>query len=324
MKLMSDFSVAVYSAQECKFYSSSKTANLADLSAPRNAPLPDSQQLDAIHNSLKNDQEFACSRVIILVPDAWLSVSQHRVDHLIPSSLRPLAALSYAVETTFSPPDSLLFSYQYEALSAQQSQLAVYACSSGWAEQLSLPFLSISKTCLLMPIGQWEAISSRKRSWLSCSLRALSLYQPEKQKRLKTRRLCWCLVVSSLLLHSSASAYFFFLDQESKYAQAERQAIQATQSAWSSSHDSNEFSASVLGLIQALPMSARLGYFKSEDQRAFLKMTLPAKDLALLLVVWRKHNSDWRWEVEQKPHHLASPLAQKEVVDVSIKVFKSK
>ena len=127
MKLMSAYSVAVYSAQTCTLYDPSQASNLASLRSSSNAPPPDPQQLDSIQQDLVVDQDFNCSRIIVLVPDAWLSVSQHRVDHLIPSPLRPLAALSYAVETTFSPPDSLLFSYQYEALSSQQSQLVVFA-----------------------------------------------------------------------------------------------------------------------------------------------------------------------------------------------------
>lgn len=323
MKLLSDYSVAVYSAQECKLYNSSKVACLADFSAFINAPRPDSQQLYAIHQRLKIGQELNGSRIIILVPDAWLSVSQHRVDHLIPVSLRPLAALSYAVEATFSLPENLLFSYQYEPLSAQQSLLSVYACSCEWAEQLVLPFLSIPKTYLLMTISQWQAMSSRKRSWSSCSFCSLSLYQPEKAKRVKARQLFWCLVVLSLVLNSTASVYFLSLDQNTTYMRIARQTIQNTQSAWSSTHSANAFSASALDLIQALPRSARLEYFESRAQRAFLQMTLPARDLELLLVTWRQHKPDWRWEVKQRPHHPTSPITQKEVVDVSIKVFKS-
>lgn len=323
MKLMSAYSVAVYSTQTCTLYDSSQASNLASRFPSSNAPPPDPQQLDNIQRGLVVDQDFHCSRIVVLVPDAWLSVSEHRVDHLIPSPLRPLAALSYAVETTFSPPDSLLFSYQYEALSSQQSQLVVFACASEWAEVLCLPFESIAKTCLLMPIGQWRAIQSRTRSWGACSQRALSVYQPEKRKRVKARRLSWALVVLSLLTHSVASAYFVSLNQESEQALAARQKIQTSQSAWSSTNNDKAFSSSVLSLVQALPISARLGYFESEGQRAFLQMTLPVKDFELLLEAWRQHNPDWRWEVEKQPHDLASPVVKKEVVDVSIEVFKS-
>lgn len=323
MKLMSAYAVAVYSAQACTLYDPSQASNLASLFSSSNASAPDPQQLDSIQQGLVVDQDLNCSRIIVLVPDAWLSVSQHRVDHLIPSPLRPLAALSYAVETTFSPPDSLLFSYQYEALSSQQSQLVVFACGSEWAETLCLPFQSIAKTCLLMPIGQWRAIQSRTRSWGSCSQRALSVYQPEKRKRVKARRLSWCLVVLSLLIHSVASAYFVSLHQKLEQALVARQKIQKSQSAWSSTNNDNAFSSSVLSLVQALPMSARLGYFESEGQRAFLQMTLPSQDLELLLLAWRQNNPGWRWEVEKLPHDLVSPVVKKEVLDVSIEVFKS-
>jgi len=324
MKLMHAYSIAVYSAQECTLYDSSKTANLVDCYSLNNDPLPNTSQLELIQRSLTLDYPIDVSRIIILVPDAWLSVSQHRIDHLIPSSLLPLAALSYAVEATFSPPDSLLFSYQYEVLPEQQSQLTTFACSSEWAKQLCLPFQSIAKSCLLMPMGQWEAIALRNRSWSYCFPRALSVYQPEKSKRLKARRLCWCLIVVSLLVQGVASICFLSLHQKSTQALIARQKIQATQSAWSSMDDSNGFSASVLNLVQALPMSARLECFESEAQQASLQMTLPIQDFKLLLEAWRLQNPDWLWNVEQQPHRFVSPTVQKEeVVDVSIKVFKN-
>lgn len=322
MKLLSDYSLAVYSAKECKLFKSRDAANLAGLSSLNNDPRPSSQSLEFIQQGLQIDREDIASRVIILVPDTWLSVSQHRIDHQIPSSLLPLAAMSYAVETTYSVPDSLLFSYQYQELSAQQSLLTVYACTNEWADELCLPFSSKSKTCLLMSVSQWTEIQSRKMSWHVCSEWALSKYNPEKEKRLKAKRLYWSLVVFSLLLHIVASTYFFSLDQESTDIQLARKTIQATQSSWASNRHSEDFSSSILGLIQTLPASARLGHFESKDRRAFLQMTLPAADLQLLLAEWRQHNPDWQWEVEQKPHRIDAPATQKEVVDVSIEVFK--
>jgi hypothetical protein len=323
MKLMSDYSVAVYSAQECTFYGSSKAISSVDSSLSSHTSQPDSQQLNSLQQTLVFDQNLNFSRIIIVVPDAWLSVSRHRVDHLIPSSLRPLAALSYAVETTFSPPDTLMLSYQYEVLAAPQSELTVFACSSEWGEQLCLPFQRIAKACLLIPLSQWGAMPLRTRSWTSCSRRALSVFHPEKEKRLKARRLCRYLIVLSVLVNSLASVCFISLHQQSVQAQAARQQIQAIQSAWSSTYSTNKFSESMLSLLQALPMSARLAHFESENQRAHLQMTLPAPDLELLLEEWRQQNPDWRVDVEQQPHTLFSPMSPKEVVDVSIDVFKS-
>jgi hypothetical protein len=151
----------------------------------------------------------------------------------------------------------------------------------------------------------------------------LSVFHPEKEKRLKARRLCRYLIVLSVLVNSLASVCFISLHQQSAQAQAARQQIQAIQSAWSSTYSTNKFSESVLGLLQALPMSARLAHFESENQRAHLQMTLPAPDLELLLEEWRQQNPDWRVDVEQQPHTLFSPMSPKEVVDVSIDVFKS-
>jgi len=323
MKLMPTYSVALYSAQKCLFFDSAETAELADCVPLNDGPLPDPEQLKLIQQTLSLERMSSASRMIVLVPDSWLCVSQHSIDHLIPFSLLPLAALSYAVETTFSPPEKVMFSYQQAILPGQHTQLTVFACSAEWAEQLCLPFQSCEKSCLLMSQGQWFDRQSRILSWSFCVQRALSLFQPDKAKRKKARRLWGVLLMLSVLIHGVASVYFLSLQQHSAQALIARQKILVAQSDWASAQESNTFSETILRLVQALPRSARLAYFDGGASLVSFKLTLPKLDFDLLLDNWKKQHPDWRWQIERQPYYLSSTMDQGEVVDVSISVFEN-
>jgi hypothetical protein len=324
MKLMPTYSVAVYSAQKCLYFDSAEAVRFADLMPVSDDTIPDSHQLKSIQQTLSLEGAPSTSRIIVLVPDSWLSVSQHRIDHPISSSLLPLAALSYAVETTFSPPESVMFSYVQEALPAKHTQLTVFACSNEWAQQLLEPFQLLAKSCCMIPQGQWVDKKSRAYSWLLCTQRALSLYQPDKEKRKKARRLWGYLLLLSLLIHSVASVYFWTLQQHSEKALMTYQKTRLVQSDWVlAQEEDNIFSESVLGLVQALPKSARLGQFDGSASFASFKMVLPKQELDLLLGRWQKQRPDWRWEIEQSPYYSSLTMNQEEVVGVSISVFEN-
>ena len=322
MKLTPTYSVAVYSAQKCLFFDSAEAAALATLPPLIDDPLPDVQQLKSIQQTRSFENASSTARMIVLVPDSWLCVSQHRVDHLIPSALLPLAALSYAVETTFSPPESVMFSYQQDVLPAKHTQLTVFACSNEWARQLMQPFQSFTQSCFLMSQGQWINRQSKTYTWSCCVQSALSLYQPDKEKRKKARRLWCCLLILSVLIHSVASVYYWRLEQRSAKALIGYQETRLIQSDWAPAQEKKAFSESVLGLVQALPMSARLAQFNGGASSAFVKVTLPKQGLDLLLSNWEKQRPDWRWEVERRPHYLSSTMNQVEVVDAFISIFE--
>jgi len=324
MKLMPTYSVAVYSAQKCLYFDSSETVRFADSMSVSDDTIPDSHQLKTIQQTLSLQSAPSTSRIIVLVPDNWLSVSQHRIDHPISSSLLPLAALSYAVETTFAPPESVMFSYIQEALPAKHTLLTVFACSNEWAQQLLEPFQSFAKSCYVIPQGQWVDKKSRANAWFLCAQRALSFYQPDKEKRKKARHLWGYLLLLSLLIHSFAAVYFWTLQQHSEKALLTYQQTRLVQSDWMMAQDEgNIFFESVLGLIQALPMSARLGQFDGSASFVSFEMVLPKQELGLLLGRWQKQRPDWRWEIEQSPHYLSLTMNQEEVVGVSVSVFEN-
>ncbi len=329
MLLTPNYFVAVYSLEQCSLCTPLEATKLVNKSPSKNNTLPDSSQLETIQRSLLPINVSSSTRMLILVPDSWLSVSVHRIDHIIPSSLLPLAALSYAVETTFSPPDSLMFSYQQDVLPAKQAQLKVFACSSEWAEQLSFPFKPSVKHCLVMSFAQWASKSTGVFSWSQCSKQALSVFQPEKEKQQKTQRLWLCLMVFSVLVNGVAYGYYTALQQDSDTLLHSRQAVIAAQSAWESSNNEDvQFVTSVLSKVQALPTSARLTLFESSDkvngetQPIFFQVTLPKADLELLLENWKKQHPAWRWEVTYSAEELPILSQQKEVVDASVSVFE--
>jgi len=322
MMRTSSYAVVVYSADTCTFHNPNKANDWLDLLTSTNDPPPDLSRLTSIQQTLLLDRTPNSSRVLVLVPDSWLSVSKHLVDHVIPSSLLPLAALSYAVEATFAPPETLMFHYHQDVLSPKRVELTVFACSAEWAEQLCLPFQPLAKSCLLMSQSQWIGIQSSQRSWSHCSQQAVSFYLPDKEKKQKMRRLWRGLLVLSVSLHSAAAIYFFSLQGESNQALMNRQQRLISQSTWLSAQAFNGMAEPILTLIQALPDSVRLGRFSGEPQSAFFQLTLSTQELERLLGYWRKQYPHWQWDVEQQPHSLSSMTTQEEVVDASIKVFQ--
>ncbi|NLQ18546.1 hypothetical protein HGG82_13105 [Marinomonas sp. M1K-6] len=262
------------------------------------------------------------SRLLVLVPDDCLSVSQHALDHVIPRSLLPLAALSYAVETTFSPPESVCFSYQQNVLSTTSAQLTVFACTKDWAEAVCLPFQAAATSCLLMPLSLWENRHTKARSWSYIAQHALSVYQPNQEKRKTALRLWGYLLLASLLIHAAALFYFMAWQQESVLALQERQRALADQMAWQDDQTANAFVASALEMVQGLPSSARLARFEGAASSVTFSVTLPEQALSLLLTAWRQQQPDWRWEVKRDLYHSPSGLNQEGVVDAHISVFK--
>lgn len=323
MTLMSAYSVAIYSAEKCTFHTPSESVKWLTSYALEDHHLTiDASHLLSIQQALSFDSVPTCSRIVVLIPDDWLSVSQCSLEHSVPSSLLPLAALSHAVETSFLPPETLVFNYQCLEASVGDRQLRVFACAAEWAEQLCLPFQSIAKSCLLMSQSQWLGMSSRDRSWAHCSQHALSPYQPNKVKQQRARRLWVVLGGISVLLHCAAVLYAFYLQGESAQMILARQQTLVSQSAWSSEEEVGGMTESVLSLIQALPDSVRLEGVNSESEGMSFEMTLLEQDLDVLLSRWQQQYPDWRWEIVQQQSDSSLVRAHKDVVDVSISVFE--
>ncbi|MBD5772498.1 hypothetical protein [Marinomonas colpomeniae] len=350
MKLMTGYSVAVYTAENCALYDLDELDEVVDYLDQSHCSLPDKAQLISIQKNFSTCHHPNTSNLMILIPDDWLSISQHKLDTSIPSALLPLASLSYAVETTFSTPEALLFSYQQEAIQPKQCQLTVFACSADWYEQLCLPFKELGASCLVMSIRQWKTLKLGNKSWSYLSKRALSVYQPDYEKRKKRKRLWICLVLLSALTHSVAYGYYLSLRKNTEQALVDRQSVLAEKALWVSAQNSSVFVESALTLVQALPPSVRLVSFNGEPDVVSFQLTLSWTDLNILLVNWRKQYPSWHWQIErlfpltdsyqQQPDQQLHKLQldqfkedpslsldnvsskEQEVVDVSVSIFK--
>ncbi|ETX09654.1 hypothetical protein MUS1_06460 [Marinomonas ushuaiensis DSM 15871] len=337
MKLMNAYFVAVYSSQKCTLFDSSDVDGMV-ICHPQNQDIsPDSIQLESIQKDISfkdiplNDDTFhrpifnnraGSAKIIVVIPDSWISVTQHKIDHLVPISLAPLAALSYATETTFTAPEALMFNYRQVVLDRNQTQLTVFACSNEWANQLCSPFKMLGASCLLMSQTQWADASVRNTSWSSLRKHALSIYQPDKEKNTKTKRLWFILVLLSLLVHSGAYVYFWNLQQQTEIALIDRQKTLTLISEWESDQVNSPFAESILGLIQALPTSVRLMQFDAGFDQAFLQVTLPQRELATLIERWREGDSSLQFEWEQLTADKPSGF-NSEVIDASISISKN-
>lgn len=338
MKLMNAYSVAVYSTRKCILFNGTDVDQITsslfqeEVTAPNVAQLESIQKdisfynirsNSALHSKVCNGFLNDKARVIVVVPDNWISVSQHRVDHIIPRALEPLAALSYALETTFTEPETLMFNYRQRVLEGKQSQLTVFACTCEWRAQLCSPFQAFGASCILMSQTQWIDVSVRNRSWSFLRKHALSIYQPEKEINKRALRLWGLLVLCSVLVHSGAYFYFWALQQQTEKVLTDRQGIVTLKSEWESSATSTAFVASALAFIQTLPTSVRLVQFDAGFDQAVLQVTLPRQELAPLLGRWRQDYSSWQFTWKREFDDQPSGLSGEEVMDdISIEISK--
>ena len=322
MRLVPSYAVAVYTAEQCRFYDSCKAAELVALqSIDQDSSAPDTLQLSAIHQTLPLESLSQHVPVLVLVPDAWLAVSRSQVDHLIPVSLLPLAALSYATEITFLPPEAVQFSYSQVSLSDKRSELTVFACSSEWVEQLCRPFHGVAKNCVIMSFSQWQRMKPSSRSWSHCKKQALSTYQPEKVKSQKSRALLSYLLALSLLVQGGALGYLFSLHKQTEDAFLARQEISELQAAWKAVRIENDFTQSVLSAVQAFPRRVQLLAVNSDGVKAEIRMTLPESDLDAIFIGWQHQFPQWLWEVNHTSQSTVSMHNNAEVLDVSVSIF---
>lgn len=335
MKLMTAYSVALYTAQNCILFDRSNVNEIVDPRPQDQGLTPDSTQLDVIQKNISiNRPPFNNdtanngfvnnnSNIVIVVPDNWISVSHHRVDHILPDALAPLAALSYAVETTFSAPDSLMYHYQQMELEEKQTQLTVFACSSEWATQLCSPFQALGASCLLMSQTQWSDLTVSNPSWSSIRKHALSMYQPDIEKNKRVKRRCVFLLLFSLILHTGAYLYLLVLQQQTQAVIEARQQTLALKSDWESDQKSTPFLESILVIVQALPNSIRLVQFDVGFDYAVLQVTLSQLDFASLIDRWRQDHSSWRFEWEHVSYVQPIGMNDEEVMDVAISIFEN-
>ncbi|TYL49014.1 hypothetical protein [Marinomonas sp. IMCC 4694] len=322
MKLTPNDAVAVYSARQCSLHAIGDAFESVKQSAMHTDPPPDADRLLTIQKSVQPKECLPkVSRLVIVVPDRWLSVSQHSMGSLVPPSLLPMAALSYAVETTFSPPETLLFTYQQTVLVDKQAHLTVLACSIDWADQLRVPFQGWAETMFILSVSQWLGMKAHSPRLVGayCQRNALQVYQPKNNTRHKTRRLWGVLILLSAFVNGLAGAYWIGLQHRSDHALILRDTYRQTQDAWLGFQQIDDFSSAVLVLLKSLPNSVRLMWVKGDASSMAFQMTVSEQELDRLLPYWQQQYPEWQWKVSSLRSAL-SVSNQQEVMDVSVSV----
>ncbi|MBJ7538081.1 hypothetical protein [Marinomonas transparens] len=323
MTLISSFFVAVYSTTQCSLFDSHKVPIASGLLPPGDALVPDASRIEAMQNRLFSEQNERIKNVVVVVPDDWLSISEHEVDHLIPPKLAPLVALTYAVEDAFAPPENLRFSYRQKVVQGQHTRLMVFTCTGEQADLFCSPFKQRGMSCLLVPHKQWLNAQREKKPWRWFVQQSLQAYQPEKEKRQEFRRLIACLASISLLVNLIAYLCFDSWNKQSRDVLFERQQIMVTQSSWSSNDSLHSASDIALKLTQGLPISVRLNSVEGNALTAVVMLTLAEDDAALLLDSWREKQPEWQWKMERLSSDEPLSGGQEEVVDVAISISKN-
>ena len=323
MKLRTTYSVAVYAADNCQFYKNNNTVCDTELLSNDDDTLPNSTQLEKLQKPLLHTEAIDCHRVLILVPDNWLSISTHQVERHTPNELLPLAAMSFAAESTFSPPESLLFHYDQRRIEKQSITLEVTACSIEWARLLAKPFDNRGIPYLVMSFTQWSRLKTGTKSWSYLTQQSLSIFQPDRHKRIKQKRLWIGLIVSSVVLHCAAYFYQSSLYVQSQQLAFERHASLDKYAIWRNQQQSSEFVATALNFAQSLPKKTRLTAFEGTERGVSLQVMLLKEERAELLARWRQQYPSWRWIVNDIKPIAPSLTINEEVINVSLSIFQN-
>lgn len=316
MKPISPDCVVFYTVSQCHVYAANHLPKRLPFNIEDDAPLPSLERLSELQSLL--DHEFLADKkhLLIVVPETWLSVSEHQINHPLSKKLAPLAALAFASETTFAPPNEIFLHYRVLKLNKDVFQLHVVACSKMLMDQLSLPFQARDRCCRLVSSQQWKAQSSRRFAGYFLSRQGLARYQPEEDKRREVRRSWSAFVVLSLLMHGLLSGYFYSLNEAQN---AHRLVQQQQPQQVVLPKQGNAFVTRLLAMLRALPYDVRVSSLHSETQTASAHLTLTPARLQTLLAQWRQTQPRWHWQVNPAPRQVMS-LDTMEVVDVELLV----
>ena len=316
MKRISPDCVVFYTVSQCYVYTSKSWSEALRFDVEDTSPVPNDEQIKLLQLNLNHKVLAAKRQVLIVVPNSWLSESDHQITHSLSKKLAPLAALAFASETTFAPPSEIFFHHSVAKLNKDVFQLHVIACSKMLMELLSLPFQAAQR-CQLVSLQQWKTQSSRRLARYTWHHYELAKYQPEEDRRRGSRQRWLAFILASMSLHLLLLGYFYTLDREHNQQQVALQQ-QRTQSLILPQRGS-VFVSQLLTMLRALPKDIRVSSLHSEQLTATAYLALPGNRLAILLAQWRQDYPGWRWQI--LPQNVL--LESQEVVDVALRISKS-
>ena len=310
------YCVALYSATQCLIHS--KKRALSDLSAPSGGArqVPTAEQLTAMQEklhwpSLKRPSGLKVP-IVVLVPDHWLSIIDHKVPKLA-TKVAPLAALSVAAEHIFCPPEQIYFAYRQYKQVGGDNVLKVFACSEHWYELLCQPFLGRGQSVLLMSYWQYQQAIASPATWRWCKRFRLAKYQPlaAQQRQLKVK--LYSLLVISLALHGGIAMGYVWLAPPAWSPTSVMHPQQPTVL-------SEGLLSQLLTWLGGLSAGVHLLSLQGDAQQAQVTISLPAPHLAALLNTARREQPDWLWQAQVIKHHAAAYPGQVEVVDAQLSI----
>ncbi|REG82360.1 hypothetical protein [Marinomonas pollencensis] len=313
MKRISPDCVVFYTASQCYIYPIQSCPKALPFDVEDARPVPSDEQIKLLQQELKQSVLASSRQLLIVVPNAWLSVSEHQIAHPLSPKLAPLAALAFASETTFAPPNEIFFHHSVDKLNKDLFQLHVIACSKMLRDLLRQPF-DAAQDCRLISMQQWQQRSSRRFARYTWGQFELSNYQPEEDRRRNLVRRWLVFVLLSVSLHLLILGYFYLLDRQHKQLAVTLQ--QQTQ-ALSLPQKGSVFVSQLLTMLRTLPKDVRLSSLSSEQHAATAYLTLPHDSLPILLAQWRQAFPHWRWQVLPQSKLLES----QEVIDVALRIF---
>ena len=292
------YKIAVFAGQTCQLFASVDSLAIASAMQQDSMEATDQRETQlAALASFDFSQLSAAKRILVLVPDDWVKVTQPIIEHPVSAQLLPLAALSYAVEVTFATPQETHYAFLQERIHAKQTRLTIFACAQNWLEDLLAPFEEQGASCILMPFSLYQKLNSK--SWSACYVQRLTSFQPNFQRQQRVRQYLLVGLVVSLFLHCVAGFYYYYLHDAINNARIGHAQILDVQSNWLQDQQTQAFPLSVLNLMQELPKEVRVEQFYAYQQQANMQLVLPKNILEQLLETWQERYPSWRWSLVQ-------------------------
>ncbi|GAB3484272.1 hypothetical protein [Marinomonas epiphytica] len=286
----SNYCMVWYTAQGCEVLPARQSPKNYASAQEASISAPDLEELATWQSQLSLTDIPSQSRVVVVIPNAWVSSSKHRLEYDLSSMVAPIAALSFAVESTFLAAENLAFSYQQYHTKNDGNMMQVDACDNQLRRQLCLPFWRHKSPVTLLSYNQYCLGLKQAKPLKWWRLNALQPYKPE-QKRVRDYRSKWCvfaLVICALQL-------FLWVGKVGLTREAPRQQIVKA-----SANDINESPSLVqnaLLLSQSLPTSSRVRAVEVTAQSASIFASMPTQDLAHFQQQQAKSKATGDWHV---------------------------
>lgn len=308
-----------YSPTSCLFYDSQHSLHQIDTYSNETSGMVSAEQVAQLQLQLDDSQLEQKAFALIVVPDAWLSISEHTLDHAVPKQLAPLAALAFAVETAFSSPDTLWFRYQL-FYDHKISKMRVMACTHSLAKQVCKPFHDRGMRCCLVSCQQWQAYQNKKFAVWRLAQQGLRPFDPELSRRRHHRTMWASFIVACMLLQTGLVMHDYRLHQELGALDEQLKMVQSRRQQAVSLPDNHPFLVHVLSKVRSLPTSVRLSSFSSNVNTADLVLSMPNAQLQPLLARWQDEEPRWRLKINKKAQDQNAMDSRKEVMDVAVSI----